>query len=630
MRVVFVDNFYTTRIGGRLATAPSPHLGLMSLSAVLEEAGREARIVDPKLIFNDGGFDAPTPDFYARWADEIAAAAPDAVGFTAYGRTLPAALTAARLFKARAPETPVMLGGPHATIVGRAILEAFEAFSIVARHEAETIIAPLVDALERGRGLEDVPNLIFRAPDGSLVETPAEAGLIDIDRTPYPALHLYDRRAVSAAEMSVEAGRGCPFACTFCSTANFFKRRYRLKSNERLVDEMERMRREYGVNVFNLNHDLFGLNKKSLREFCRLVDGRGFEWKCSMRSDTLDVDLLDTLRAAGCRDIYFGVETGSARLQRAVKKGLDLEATKAAVARVINAGLSCTVSFITGFREETEEDQDATLDMIGWFWGLDARRLRTQLHMLSPEPGSELSAGGHEIFFDGVGPEADDIGDADLILQHPAIFSVFYHYRSAVPRWRVITASAFVTFVAPLIGAPFLNHLLKEHFDGRLSRLFRRLAPREPDVPLNSHAAIVAFLHARFAALIDALCATAPYLDDLHRLSGVMSRLIAGVSPDNAGGAAAVLLPLGHDIAALSRVLDAPDAPPPPSSMTTTTAPTQGARATRWYVIDGAAAVDPVAYPIAETEAEKLVETICAESAAMREDFENKGFLYLI
>ena len=300
MKVLLVDNFWCRRVGPGFRVDISPHLGLMSLAAMLEAAGHEARILDPKLLFRVGGFDGGDEPFRRAWAEACLASGADVVGFTAYGRTLPPVLRVAELLRERRPDLPILLGGPHATIMAPHLVAAFESLTVVVRYEAEPIVVPLVEALGSGASLAHIPNLVYRE-NGRVVETRREPIMVDLDELPELALHLYPDSELRRTEMSLEAGRGCPFACTFCSTANFFQRRYRLKSNERLLDEMERARARYGVNVFNLNHDLFGLKKKSLREFCALAEGRGFLWKCSMRSDTLDPGLLGELRSAGCR-----------------------------------------------------------------------------------------------------------------------------------------------------------------------------------------------------------------------------------------------------------------------------------------------------------------------------------------
>jgi hypothetical protein len=264
------------------------------------------------------------------------------------------------------------------------------------------------------------------------------------------------------------------------------------------------------------------LNKKSLREFCTKVSGRGFQWKCSMRPDTLDVDMLQELAAAGCVDIYFGVESGSQRVQAIVKKKLNLESTRAVVGKVAAAGLTCTTSFITGFPEELPEDQDATLDMVGDMLAIHPHRVRVQLHILSPEPGSEMAARPQTILFDGIGPELDDLVDGDLLLQSPEVFSVFYHFKTILPRWRVVMASAFVTYLLPELGTSLVVHLRDSVFGGSLARMFHAVVPEDPG-SCDHYEDVVQHLWAGVSRVAEDLRLTHPEFGQLTRFSRIAS-----------------------------------------------------------------------------------------------------------
>lgn len=566
IRVTFVDNFFYLRTEKGISVQVVPHLGLMTLATILGQAGHEATIFDPKILFDLGGFDEPDDAFLDAWAEHLLARQADIVGFTAYGRTLPYVVRVAQRIKRARPRQIVIVGGPHATIVGPILLERFDCFDLVVRYETEPIIRELVEALCTGGDLSGIANLVYRQ-GGRVVTTPALQFLPEMDDIPEPALHLYPVETLHLAELSIEAGRGCPFACTFCSTASFFQRKYRLKSNRRMIDEMERARQRYGTHRFNLNHDLFGLVKKSLREFCELVRGRGFAWKCSMRSDTLDESLIGLLAAAGCYHLYFGIETGSPRLQKIVEKRLDLDATRRMIRRVVEAGIQCTVSFIVGFPEEEEADQDQTLDLIGELLAIDPRRVLPQLHILSPEPGSELAETATPIEFDGIGPETDDLLDGELIRGNPDLFSVFFHYRSATPRWRQLLTSSFVLYLLPELGYPLATHLCSNFFAGRLSAMFRAIVPEEPREPLTFDT-ILRLLHQGADALIAQLAAASPYVADLVRFSRIVRQVEKATSaehaaPEPAQEAAEVagLARFDHDVAALAQaVLERPGA----------------------------------------------------------------------
>src|SRR5690606_16416329 len=124
MRVVFVDNLLIEQNGTQVETVLQPHLGLISLLAVLEAHGHEGRLYDPKLALAAGRL-ALDGGLYRAIARELVALDPDVVGFTSLGCNFICTLKVARHVRALAPDVAILLGGPHATILDRVILERY-------------------------------------------------------------------------------------------------------------------------------------------------------------------------------------------------------------------------------------------------------------------------------------------------------------------------------------------------------------------------------------------------------------------------------------------------------------------------------------------------------------------------
>ena len=274
--------------------------------------------------------------------------------------------------------------------------------------------------------------------------------------------------------MRVEAGRGCPFSCSFCSTASFFQRRYRLKSPGRIVEEMDRLNLRYGVTDFKLDHDMFTANRKAVLAFCEAVEPRGYTWNVSSRVDCVDAGLIDAMARAGCRGLYFGVETGSQVLQSQIKKRMDLTLLEPALQETERAGVDATVSLITGFPRERAEDQESTLDLVGQCFCRPGQPSLTQLHMLLPEPGTALFIElADQLRYDGYRTDFNarllEEEDEALIRAHPRIFATYHHFPTELPREQHIFAvDATRTLFA--LGPVLLGYLLR-YYSGRLSLL---------------------------------------------------------------------------------------------------------------------------------------------------------------
>jgi radical SAM superfamily enzyme YgiQ (UPF0313 family) len=471
MKVVLVDNLLIEQNGTEVETVLQPHLGLISLLAVLDAGGHDGRLYDPKLALSDGRI-ALDRDLYLTIARELVALAPDVVGFTSLGCNFICTLRVAQHVRRMAPGVAILLGGPHATILDRVILERYACFDAVLRHEAEATLPAVLDALPGGR-LAGIPGVTYR-DRGAVIANPGTPIIESLDDLPIPSYEHYPVDRLALAWLRVEAGRGCPFACTFCSTASFFGRTYRLKSADRLCRELDLLHARYGVRQFSLQHDLFTVNRDKVMEFCEAVEPRGYTWKCSARMDCVDPELLRVMARAGCREIYFGVETGSPRLQQLAKKRLDLTLFYPTLDAADAAGIRPTVSFITGYPQELATDQAATLDLIGSCFYRRPPPSNIQLHLMTPEPGTELLAQFRDrLAFDGFISDFTfptlEPDDPDVIASAPDVFMNNHYFVAELPRRRHVVVSTLYYVLYDL--SPAVLCYLLDAVDGRLSRL---------------------------------------------------------------------------------------------------------------------------------------------------------------
>jgi radical SAM superfamily enzyme YgiQ (UPF0313 family) len=470
MKVLLVDNLVMPEEGSLALLDVHPHLGLLSLAAVAEADGHTVQIYDPKRLIKWGKL-TYDQTLYERAAQDLLDARPDAVGFTALGCSFLFALNVAALLKQREPDLPILLGGPHATMLHRQILERFTQFDIIVRYEADEIFPAVLKNLEQRR-FHDISGMSWRGSASNKLHFNQGAPKVEnLDGLPILNYEHYPVAELGLELLRIEAGRGCPFMCTFCSTASFFQRSFRLKSAARLVAELDRLHELYGFSDFKLDHDLFTVNKRKILEFCEAVNDRGYRWRASARVDCVDEGLLKKMAGAGCAGLYFGIETGSERMQQIAKKRLDLGLVEPTLTVCEHLGIETTASFITGYPEELEQDQADTLDLLG---RCHSPSCLPQLHMLAPEPGTPIfEQYSAEMEYDGyAGPyNAFLIGQDDerLVNEHRDIFSTYHYYPSTMPRAHTTFAVEAVD-VLRRVGPIILKYAMRS-YDGRLSRL---------------------------------------------------------------------------------------------------------------------------------------------------------------
>ena len=361
---------------------PYVPLGLISVATAARKQGWDVSFVDPNRMVTLEEDSV---------AEAIVEQAPDLVGLGGICGTYPSTLMIAMAIKERLESVPIVLGGAQASATARETLAEVEAVDYVLTGESEFSFPRLLALLEGRDGLApgDVPGLYYR--EGCKIAFGPPSSLIDdIDAFPLLDYHLYpywlDGKAIP-----VEVGRGCPYGCTYCATTQYWKRRFRLFSVERVVDQIESLYTA-GGRRFDLVHDIFTFDKAWVRSFCNLLRERVPDaiWDASTRLDALDSALIEEMREAGCTSLFFGVETGSARMQTLIGKRLNLEKASHVLNAVGESGIKATASFIIGFPNERISDLKQTVDMILDLACGPHRPYIVQVHLLAPLAESSL------------------------------------------------------------------------------------------------------------------------------------------------------------------------------------------------------------------------------------------------
>jgi len=190
---------------------------------------------------------------------------------------------------------------------------------------------------------------------------------MDLDRLPHPAS---DPATIGVDPVTqfefIITSRGCPAACTFCSSPDFWGRALRFRSAENMIDEIRLLRDRHGVVYVSVRDDTFTVNKKRVIDFCRILIERKIDllWDCQSRVNAVDEERLAWMRRAGCTHIQYGVESGSPRMLQRLNKGITIEQIRTAAAATRRVGLGLSIYLITGVDSETDDDLAATVRLI--------------------------------------------------------------------------------------------------------------------------------------------------------------------------------------------------------------------------------------------------------------------------
>lgn len=343
-----------------------PHLsscpiGILSVASLFRQAGWQVTLVDSNAAYlNHLELGGDIDTFSDYMAGLLAAKETSIYGFTSICSSYHLTLHICKLLKERMPSCLIVLGGPQATSTAKETMTQCPYVDYIMVGEVEKSIKAFVDHYELAPDL--VPGLFYRRNreirDNSAGFPPS------VSEFPGPAYDLWDMDSVGY--FSIEAGRGCPRKCKFCSTSRFFGNSYRIKSTNALISESLELISLYGKHKIVFIHDNLFRNPQACIDFCQSWMSesklRGVEWSCSLRVDLISPLIAETLSQANCTGVFLGVETGSDSMQKIIRKNIRLEAAADSIRELHKNGIHTTISFIIGFPEETEEDLGKTLD----------------------------------------------------------------------------------------------------------------------------------------------------------------------------------------------------------------------------------------------------------------------------
>jgi radical SAM superfamily enzyme YgiQ (UPF0313 family) len=317
---------------------------------------------------------------------------PEIVGVSQFTHNRQESLDLAALAKKHNPGCFVVFGGPHATLAYRDILARHHEVDAVVLAEGEVTLPELLEtlAVHGVAGLSRVRGIAFR--NGAVVEvTPPREPVADLDLLP-PVASSYDATIGVDIRRQLEfviTSRGCPAACSFCSSPSFWGKGLRFRSPRSIVDELKFIRDNYGVLYFSIRDDTFTADKGRVLEFCRLLlcEDLNILWNCQSRVNAVDEEMLQWMKRAGCECIQFGVESGSAVMLKILGKKITPEEIVKASAAVRKVGMHLSIYLITGIPGETAEDLRKSVELI--------RRIQPHDGQVSPlvyYPGTPLFA----------------------------------------------------------------------------------------------------------------------------------------------------------------------------------------------------------------------------------------------
>jgi anaerobic magnesium-protoporphyrin IX monomethyl ester cyclase len=337
-----------------------PPLGLSYVAASLEKAGFQVQMLDNYLQKKS----------ISEVKQLVKQLNPEMVGITCSSATYQKCVETATAIKEVIPSCKIVVGGWHPSYVPESMLQHPEIdYAIMGEGERAMVeLATFTTKGEKEMVLGAIAGLAYRRGDKILKN--AAKFIENLDEIPFPARHLlpmdqYERKMEFLDVEPVDImsiTRGCPFSCAFCETRKMWGPTCRFFSPKRVVDEVKYMIDRFGSKGIYFINDNFTIRKKETIDLCEMMkkEKLDLQWICDTRADMLTQELLVKMREAGCRTIWFGVESGVQRILEKINKHISLEQVEQAFKMCRKEGIQVAASFMLGIPGETKADMEAT------------------------------------------------------------------------------------------------------------------------------------------------------------------------------------------------------------------------------------------------------------------------------
>lgn len=371
------------RLSGAANTLPS--LGLLYIAAVLRKEGYSVSVIEASSLRLS----------LKELVKEIIKNKPEYLGISATTLSIFSASVLADEIKKIFNPIKVIIGGPHLTAVPEETMQFFKSFDFGVIGEGEETIRELINCIEQGGKVSDVPGIIFREGD-RIIKTAPRAFLDELDRLPFPAwdilrgfpdkYHPPPFRFKKLPAVYLVTTRGCPYQCIFCDRS-VFGNKCRGHSALYILELIEYLYKEFGIREILIEDDTFVTFKSRLIEICEGIIKRGIRisWSCLARADAVTPEILSLMKKAGCWSVGYGIETGDPEVMRFIGKNLDLDKIEQATMWTRKMGMLSKGFFIIGHPIDTHDSIRRTI-----VFALQLPLDDMSVSMMTPFPGSRL------------------------------------------------------------------------------------------------------------------------------------------------------------------------------------------------------------------------------------------------
>ena len=362
-------------------------VGLMYVGAALKRAGHEPKIHDCGLDYKDLHI---LRSIISGWK-------PDFIGISIIITELESTKRIMKVVREILPDIPVTFGGPWPSANPEEAIKKIGA-DFVVLGEGELVFPKMIDAISNGLPVDSIQGTASFVGGQVKINQGRQLTEEELNSLPFPAWELLDKKFYAKMDshasvgrrpyMSVVTSRGCPYKCIYCHQT--MGKVFRKRSAESVLAEMEELRFRHGFNEFEIPDDCFNLDRERMYSILtgirdRLGDVK-LHFPSGIRADMLEPEDMNLFKQAGTVSICFAIETSSPRLQKMIRKNLNIDKAVCAINASVKAGIYSIGFFMVGFPTESYEEASATVE-----FAVRSKLHRVVFMLVAPFAGTELA-----------------------------------------------------------------------------------------------------------------------------------------------------------------------------------------------------------------------------------------------
>ncbi|MGA9188136.1 MAG: radical SAM protein [Methanosarcina sp.] len=315
---------------------------------------------------------------------EILSFNPDVVGISlTMSPTVPFGRDLSAEIKSSDSRIKIIVGGTHATFASEQ-LASNPNIDVVVLHEGDITFLEILKCLENDGNLTDISGIVIHNNE-EVIKTAKRDPISNLDSLPFPARDILPNQEIYNIR-HILSSRGCIFKCIYCASSAMNQYMWRSRSAANVLSEIEILASQYSK-TFHFADDNFPVNRQRTVEICKGIIERDLDikWLCLSRIEFIDdSDLLKTMALSGCSEIFIGVESGSDRVLKRMKRKYTSNDVKRIVKMCFDMGISTIASFIIGNPYETLDDVKRTFDL-----SMNLQTPNVNFHIFTPYIGTQ-------------------------------------------------------------------------------------------------------------------------------------------------------------------------------------------------------------------------------------------------